>query len=111
LKFADIILVDDIISEFWRNLPSVYHICDDWLDMQDVKAKVGQCDDGLVLMVLAYFLSYANDIYATLLTPSDDSLILTVFQERVLKRCLHCSQLVLYTLRCVAELETSSPCK
>ncbi|KAI8882204.1 hypothetical protein K501DRAFT_187378, partial [Backusella circina FSU 941] len=95
LKFADIILVDDIISGFWRHLPAQYHLCESWLDMEEVKSKMNQCRDGSALMVIAYFFSYIADIYATLLTPSDDSLILTVFQERVLKRCLHCSQLLM----------------
>jgi hypothetical protein len=88
-----------------------YRIRKDWLDIQGLKHGIDQTTENIVLLLLAYFVSYNNDIYATLLTPNDADLILSIVQERALARCLYCSQVAVYTLHRLTKIESISPCK
>jgi hypothetical protein len=96
-------------------LPLKYRISENWLDIQQFKAKIDMSTDGIALIILGYFLSYMNDVYATLLTPNtldaDAHSILSAVQERALKRALHCSQLAVYALHRLTKIESISQCK
>ncbi|KAI8887198.1 hypothetical protein K501DRAFT_330779 [Backusella circina FSU 941] len=110
IKFSDIILVDGIIAEWWHNLPLKYRICEDWLNVQQLKIGIDQNTDSMVLLLVVYFLSYNNDIYATLLTPNDADFILSMVHEQALARCLYCSQVTVYALHRLTRIESISPC-
>ncbi|KAI8884021.1 hypothetical protein K501DRAFT_248567 [Backusella circina FSU 941] len=107
LKFTDIILVDDIIAEWWDKLPLQYRISESWTNTQQLKTNIDQSESPILLLFLAYFLSYTNDIYATLLTPNDGDVVLSIVQERAIERCLHCSQLGVYALHRLRNVESS----
>jgi hypothetical protein len=104
-------LVDDIIAEWWNELPLRYRIFETWTDAPELKAIIDQSEDLVLLLFLAYFFSYTNDIYATLLTPNDGDSVISLVRERALDRCLHCCQLGVFVLHRLTKVESISPCK
>lgn len=115
LKFESIIRLDDVLKEWWKSVPQEYHLCDDWLDLEQAKAGVDECQDENHLALFNHFIVSMIDIYSSLLQPNavetQNDQVLSVVQELSLRRCLNCCQLLIHSqIKCLVLSDTLS-CK
>ncbi|KAI8887579.1 hypothetical protein K501DRAFT_306352, partial [Backusella circina FSU 941] len=103
-----------MFKEWWKGLPEKYHLCDDWLDVEQCKEKIDETQDSAPLMMFIRFQIFTMDIYSCLLQPkaldSDNNQLLSMVQELMLERSLHCCQLVSHCVKRLSDSSIISPC-
>jgi hypothetical protein len=114
LTFETIIELDEVLNMWWRNAPSEYQVCIEWLDLEKCKDAISRCTNGSNLMFFNQFLAFMVDIYSTLLQPkalnNADDQILSVVQELTLRRSIHCSEVLIYSQARTTVLDNPPSC-
>jgi hypothetical protein len=60
LTFETIIELDEVLNMWWRNAPSEYQVCIEWLDLEKCKDAISRCTNGSNLMFFAFWLIYTR---------------------------------------------------
>lgn len=115
LSFESIVRLDEMLKEWWEDLPEKYHFCDNWLDPEQCKGRIDETNDSAPLMMFIRFQIFTMDIYSCMLKPkaldSGNNQLLSIVQELMLERSLHCCQLVRYCVKKLSDCSIILPCK
>ncbi|ORE08351.1 hypothetical protein BCV72DRAFT_203666 [Rhizopus microsporus var. microsporus] len=115
LSFDTIFKLDQFLTDFRKTIPKELQLCDDFFNEAKCRQALDQSKDSVAIFAFLHFILLIDTIYVMILQPvptnDENDILLQQIQQIALERSSQMSRLMLYGMRRLCQLKSTSRCQ